>query len=108
MSDLRRAIALMDSKQFVAALPLFHAALRRSEQKPDGASSAETAGILDMLSFCHSSLSDFRAAAEHFRRAAAIIDYYFEGRILASNNAATALNFLSDYVEIDKQIITSP
>ena len=59
MSDVRRAIALYDSKQYAIALPLFQAVLRRCEQKPDGASSAETASLVFKIGYCYDKLSDF-------------------------------------------------
>ena len=84
MPDLRRATALIDSKQYAAALPLLQAALRRSEQKPDGPTSAETAAILYRIGgVCYFALCDYRAAADYCRRAAAISDFGFENRINA-------------------------
>ena len=103
MSDLRRAVALINSRQFAAALPLLQSALRRSEQKPDGLSSAETAGILDKIGGCYIGLSNWRAAAEHYRRAAAISKYDIEGRINASFHAATAFSSIDKYEEAEAQ-----
>ena len=80
MSDLRRANALFDSKQFAAALPLLQAALRRIEQEPDGSATAEAADVVFKIGYCCDMLNDFPTAAEHFRRAAAITNYNFENR----------------------------
>ena len=109
MSDLLRANALMDSKQYAAALPLLRAALRRSDptRKSGESASAATALILDMLGECFIALRDFRAAAEHYSRAAAISDYGFRGRIIASHCAASTLFNLSDYAEAEKQTAIS-
>ena len=52
MSDLRRALALINSEQFAAALPLLQAALSRSEQRPGGHSSAETVEIFYKIGNC--------------------------------------------------------
>ena len=82
MSDLRRAAALIDIKQYDD----LEAAFRRSEQKPDGPTSAETAAILERIGCCYSARCDFRAAADHYRRAAAISDLD-----------------LADYAEVDRQ-----
>ena len=106
MADLRRALSLYGTKQYAAALPLLHAALRQNEQKPGGPASAGTAEILELLGDCCSSLSNFRTAAEHFRRAAAISGWSFEGRIRASLNAASAL-FTLNSAEFEKHIIAS-
>ena len=102
MSDLRRAIALMDSKQFVAALPLLQSALRRSEQKPGGPSSAEMADILDIIGDCYDGQNDFWAASTHYRRAATISRYGFEERICSSFKAATSFFNLRNFAEADK------
>ena len=104
MSDHRRAIALLGSKQFAAALPLFQAALRRSEQQPGGSSSAQTADILQKIGLCYAGMNDLRDAVEHYRRAAAICNCDFEDRIRVSLNAANALRFVEDYAEAEKDI----
>ena len=103
MSDVRRAIALYDSKQYAIALPLFQAVLRRCEQKPDGASSAETASLVFKIGYCYDKLSDFLIAAGHFRRAAATSNSCFENRIRASNNAVQAFYDIGDYAETETQ-----
>ena len=103
MSDLRRAVALYDSKQYAAALPLFHSALRRSEKKAGGPSSPETASILDKIGYCYELQCYFRAAAEHYRRAAASTSYDFIGRIQASINAASSFLNSSYFAEVETQ-----
>ena len=105
MSELCRAQALYDSKQFAAALPFFLPALRRSKQKkPDGASSAETADILFKIGYCYEQQRDLREAAEHYRHAAALSSYGFDGQFLASLNAAKAFCRIQDFVEGDKLV----
>ena len=103
MSDLRRAAALMGSKQHAVALPLLQSALRRSEQKPGGASSAETAEILDNIGWCYFAQRNFRAAAEHFQRAVAISKYAFSCRLGASCDAGTALYNLDAIADAEAQ-----
>ena len=107
MSDLHRAIALMGSKQHAAALPLLQNALRRSEQKPGGPSSTETASVLYSIGECYRVCSDFQAAAGHFHRAAAVGNYDFYSRITASLNAITALFNITAYAEAEAQISIS-
>ena len=104
MSDLRCAAALMSSKQYAAALPLLQAALRQSEQKPGGPSSADTAAIWDRIGGCYGGMCDFRASAEYFRYAASITDYDIDARISASLNAARAVGNVYGYMEAEKQI----
>ena len=107
MSDIRRALALLDSKQYTAALPLLQTALHLSELKPDGPSSAETAEILVKIGECSWERRDFRAAAEHYRRAAAISNYSFEKRIRASLDAAKSHYSMGDFTEAEQQVNTS-
>ena len=107
MSDLRRATVLMGGNQHAAALPLLQAALRRSEQKPGGPSSAETADVLCKIGGCYSALTDYPAAGEFYRRAAAISTYGFKARAFASLNAAYNFGCASNHTEAEKQINTS-
>ena len=107
MSDLRRALALFNSKQYAAALPQLQAALLQSEQKPGGPTSAATAGILFNIGYCCQQQSDYRIAAEYYRRAAAISNYGVEHRFLASLNAAKAFLRVSVYAEAENQLNSS-
>ena len=104
MSDLRRAEVLLRSNQPAAALPLFQAALRQSEQKPGGPSSAETAHILNGLGECCLLQDNDRAAAAYYCRAAAIRNYGFEGRSRAYLNAAIGLTNIGDHLGVGAQI----
>ena len=101
MLDLRRAEALNTRDQFAAAL------LHRSEQKPDGPSSADTAHIVLTIGHCYERLNDFWAAVAHFRRAVAIVSFGFEGRICASQNVAKKFYNTGDYAEVEAQLRTS-
>ena len=106
MSDLRRAVALFNSEQYAAALPLFKAALRQSEQQPGGPS-AQTAGILYRIGCCCFAQSEFRAAAEYCRHAVSISNLAFEERLQASLMAAHALRNMNDFAEVESQIKAS-
>ena len=103
MSGLRRAAALYDSEQYAAALPLLQAAQRLSEQKPGGRSSPETATIFHFIGGCYNAMSDFRAAAEHYRRAAAITSSPFMDRIKSSLNAAKSFSNSDNFAEAETQ-----
>ena len=104
MSDLSCAIALFRSERFADALPLFHAALRRSEQQPDGPSSKETTDILDYIGDCYAMLNDVQTTAEYFRRTAARSSANFESRIRASRNAASAFLTMDKFADAETQL----
>ena len=107
MSDLRRATELMGIDQHAAALPLLQAALRQSEQRPAGSSSAETAAILHGIGECFYALKDCQAAAEHCRRAATICNYSFKDRVTASLQAAKAYDLANLIAEVESQVKSS-
>ena len=107
VNDFRRAITLMDNHQHAAALLLLKASLRQSEQKPGGASSAETADILGLIGGCYAAQNNCRAAAEHLRRAATVSNYAFISRIRASLAAAASFSSADDYAEVEKQTVSS-
>ena len=103
MSDLRRADMLYESEKYAVALPLFQAALRRSEQQPGGAS-APTPHILFRLGYCYTMQSEYRVAVRYLLRAAAISNCSFEVRVRASLNAAGAFFNLNENAEADNHI----
>ena len=106
MSDLRRAAALMGNNQYADALPLLQSALRQSELRTDGPASAETAEILSKIAGCHYHHKNFRIAAGFFHRAAAISDYGFEERMVASLCAADAFRNTYEFSETEN-LLTS-
>ena len=99
--DLSRAVALYNSKQFAAALPLLHAAALSQDGLP---SSTETADILHKIGECYSEQVNYRAASGYCRRAAAFNSYGIEGRARASLSAANAFYNLDEYAAAETQI----
>ena len=97
---MSRALALMDSEQYTAALPVLRSALLQNEEK-------NNAIVLFSIGMCYSNLCDYPAAAEHHRRAAAISSYGFENRITASIAAARAFFDMEDYGETEAQVAFS-
>ena len=104
MSDLRRALALIASKQHAATLP--HSPSRSATKRAE-AGRALIRGdgrVLDNIDHYYFALYDWLAASDYYRRAATISDYGFEGRSVASLYAARAFGCLHNSTELEMQL----
>ena len=90
MSELREADALFDAKRLAEAIPIYEAALQRSEKSDGATPSAASAGIAHSLGSCHYNLDNCSAAMSFFRRALAVEEYNIEKRVEASRFLADA------------------